>query len=632
LTKFGIAEVHHSRTPARWNRAGNAQPGTAVGRSNVTRTLLQHPLLRLAGRLKPIAWQAGGAYGATVAAMLVSLAVPRVLGLLVDAALGEDVPGLAWLPGAGTTAGLVWGAGLLVAIAIARAGLSFVQRYGTAWVGRTVATGFRRDVFDQLLRLDVAFHDRSSVGQLMTRVTDDTDKVRQFAAVAVAELLSIAVLLIGALVLLTALDPVLAWVALAPLPVLAALAVLGARRLSPRFLDVQQATGRLTARLQESLAQIRVLQAFTAEGRTGDRYVAGNEDLYGKRLGLARIFTTVFPAMSGILGLTSAAVLLIGGRRVIAGELTIGTLLAFNSYIFLLGQPVRRLGFFLNLASRASVSARRVYELLDLEPALAPGRDDLAGARGRVSWEGVDFAFGEGDELVLRDITLDVERGEHVAVVGVSGAGKTTLVNLLIRLYDPLRGTVAVDGRDLRGASREGIRDVVGFVEQDAFLFSATVAENVEFARPGATREQVERACRLAGAHDFVMDLEDGYDTVIGERGVTLSGGQRQRIALARALVMEPRVLVLDDAISAVDARTEERIRASLRESRDGRTLVTVAQRLSTILSADRIVMLERGRIVERGTHRELLAAGGPYARLFRATAAATTVTEEVGA
>ncbi len=557
--------------------------------------------------------------------MLVALAVPRALGLLVDAALGVEVPALDLLPGAGTPSGLLWGAVALVVLSIGHAGLSFAQRYGTAWVGRTVATDFRRDVFDQLLSLDVAFHDHSSVGQLMTRVTDDTEKVRQFAAVAVAELLSIAVLLIGALTVLTGLDPVLSVVALAPLPVLAAMAVIGARQLTPRFLDVQRATGGLTARLQESLAQIRVLQAFTAEKRTADGYVAGNEDLYGKRLGVTRIFTTIFPAMSGILGLTSAAVLLVGGQRVIAGDLTLGTLLAFNSYIFLLGQPVRRLGFFLNLSSRAGVSARRVYELLDHRPTLVPGADDLEDAQGRLRWDGVDFAFGEGD-LVLRDVTLDVAPGEHVAVAGASGAGKTSLVSLIIRLYDPQGGTVAIGGRDLREVSREGIRDVIGFVEQEAFLFSASVHDNVAFAKPDATREEVERACRLAGAHDFIMELPDGYETLIGERGVTLSGGQRQRVALARTLVTEPRVLVLDDAISAVDARTEERIRESLLSSTQGRTLVTVAQRLSTILAADRIVMLERGRIVERGTHRELLAAGGPYARLFRATAAATDV------
>jgi len=633
--------------PALHHRQGNDAARSRVGPTRIEETALRiaadrPALVRLLGRLRPLAWLAAGAFTATIAATAVALVAPLALRSIVDGAITPGSGALEWLPGELTgRALLVGGAGALIVLGVLRAGLSFLQRYGTAWVGRTVATDLRRDVFARLVSLDLAYHDRARVGQLMTRVTDDTEQVRQFTATAAAELVNIAVLLIGAAVILLRIDPLLAAIALSAVPVLAVMAVWAAKELGPRFLLVQRATGGLTARLQESLAQIRVVQAFTAEGRTATAYEADNEVLYARRTGVARVFTTIFPAMSLVLAVATAAVLGVGGQRVIAGELTIGTLVAFESYILLLGMPVRRLGFLLNLAARASASATRVYELLDRQPALAdpvaPRRLDRA--EGWLAWEHVDFAYdtgaetgagsesgsGSGSEATLRDVTLTVEPGEHVAIVGRSGAGKTTLVQLLPRLYDPTRGVVRIDGVDVRELTRADLRAAVAYVEQEAFLFSASVHDNVAFGAPDATREQVETATRLAGAHDFVSDLPEGYDTVVGERGVTLSGGQRQRVALARALVTAPAILVLDDAVSALDAGTEGRIRAALRAEAGRTTIVSVAQRLSTILAADRIVVLEGGRVVEKGTHGELLAAGGAYARLFARTLATRT-------
>lgn len=591
-------------------------------------SLRRHPLVRLVGRLRPIAWQAAGAYGAMLVASGIALVVPLFLRDVIDAAIGARTDALGFLPdGLSSRQRLLAGAGVIVGLSLVRAVVSFWQRYGTAWVGRTVATSLRADLLAHLVDSDLAFHDRASVGQLMTRVTDDTEQVRAFAATGVADLANIVALLVGTAVLLWGIDPVLAPIALGAVPIVALLGVLGARMLVPRFRSLQSARGGLSARLQESLAQVRVVQAFHAEQRTSARYDRDNEVVFERRMVLARIFTTVFPAMRAVLGLATALVLLVGGQRVADGVASIGTIVAFTTYIVLLGEPVRRLGFLLNLAARASASARRVQELLDRPagPSLAAPTTRataLPHPRGEVRFDGVRFGYGDEPD-VLGGVDLTVAPGEHVAIVGRSGSGKSTLIALLLRLYEPDAGRVMVDGVDVRDLSRDELRRRIAVVEQEAWLFSASVAANVRFAAPDASDEAVDEVVRTAGAAAFVDDLDDGVDTLVGERGVTLSGGQRQRVALARALLVGAPVLVLDDAVSAVDARTERTIRdAVTSDVTGGPTIVSVAQRLSTILAADRIVVLEHGRIVEQGTHGELVEAGGSYAELFRETLA----------
>ena len=463
-----------------------------------------HPLRRILARLRPIAWQAAGAYGAMVVASGVALVVPLLLRDVVDAAIGERPEALGFLPdGLGEEQRLLAGAGVVVGLALLRALVSFWQRYGTAWVGRTVATRLRRDLMARLIDAELSFHDRASVGQLMTRVTDDTEQVRAFAATGVADLFNIVALLAGTAWLLLGVDAALAPWALGAVPIVAAMAIWGARLLTPRFRALQAARGGLSARLQESLTQVRIVQAFRAEARTSAAYDADNEGVYERRLGLARIFTSVFPGMSAVMALATAGVLWVGGNRVVSGDTTVGTVVAFTSYIVLLGEPVRRLGFLLNLASRASASAGRVFDLLDSAPVHSGARADVAeGARragGAVAWEGV--TFGYGDRPVLRDVDLRVEPGEHVAVVGRSGSGKSTLVALLAGLYPADEGRVTVDGADVRHLSPTARRRAVSVVEQEAFLFSASVADNIAFSRPDATRGEVEEAGRLAGVH-----------------------------------------------------------------------------------------------------------------------------------
>jgi len=442
----------------------------------------------------------------------------------------------------------------------------------------------------------------------MSRATVDLQSIRFFLGYGLIWVIQSALTILFAAVAMFVLDPVLALLALAPVPFLVATATRYSRRNRPAEQEVQQRVGELTTSAEESISGIRIVKAFARERHMIGRFRHSANRVFEQSMVSTRLQSFYTPLMGFLPNLGLAAVLMVGGLQVINGHANIGHLTAFYVYVVLLSGPVRWLGMSLSMAQRAVASGNRMFEILDREPSMEspPGAPPLPEGRGQVSLQRVTLRY-DGAEPALTGIDLEVDPGRTVALVGPTASGKTSLVGLLARLYDPSEGRVVIDETDIKEVDLASLRSEIAFVADDSFLFSDTVAGNIAYARPDATREQIEAAARRAQAHEFVTRLPDGYDTVVGERGLTLSGGQRQRVAIARALLAEPRILILDDATSSVDARTEAQIKAGLREAMKGRTTFIVAHRLSTISLADEIVVMDRGRIVDRGTHEELL-------------------------
>ncbi len=553
--------------------------------------------VRLLGFLRPYKW---------------SLAVSIVLAVLSQA--GQF--GFAFLTGAGL-AKAVHGddrrALQLIVLAVILVGIA----RAIFMVGRRLISGrqalgvefdMRSALYAHLVRLSFGFYDRHQTGQLMSRATVDLQSIRFFLGYGLIWISQSALTILFAAALMFVLDPLLAVIALAPVPFLVATATRYSRRNRPAEQEVQQRIGEVTAGAEESISGIRIVKAFARERHMLDRFRHSVNRVFEQSMVSTRLQAFYTPLMGFLPNLGLAAVLLVGGNQAINGSLSVGSLVAFYGYVILLSGPVRWLGMSLSMAQRAVASGNRMFEILDRQPSMEspPGAPPLPEGRGQVSLQRVTLRY-DGAEPALTGIDLEVEAGRTIALVGPTAAGKTSLVGLLARLYDPSEGRVVIDGADIKEVDLASLRSEISFVADDSFLFSDTVAGNIAYAKPHATQEQIEAAAKRAQAHDFVMRLPDGYETVIGERGLTLSGGQRQRVAIARALLAEPRILILDDATSSVDARTEERIKQGLRNAMEDRTTFIVAHRLSTISLADEIVVLDRGRIVDRGTHEELL-------------------------
>jgi ABC-type multidrug transport system fused ATPase/permease subunit len=537
-----------------------------------------------------------GAMGATVL-------IPYLTGRAIDAIRVHDRHALT-----------LWVIAIGVA-GIARLGLSVVRRVVAGRVSLGVELDLRNRLYGQLQRLELAFFDRQQTGQLMSRATVDLQAVRFFLGyglIFIAQSL-LSILLAGVAMFL--LRPELAALALAPVPFVVLIAFRFGHRSRPALQEAQQRIAELTAEAEENVSGVRVVKAFAQEDRQLARFRHSVQRVFDQQIYATRIQALYGPMISFLPNLGLAAILLVGGREVISGSLSVGSFTAFYAYLLMLISPMRTLGYMLGASQRATASGARIFQILDREPRITtpPDAPALPDGPGRVSLSDVGLTFESSPRPALTGIDLEIEAGRTVALVGAMGAGKTALVSLLPRLYDVSTGAVRIDGADVRSVDVVSLRREIAVVNDDPFLFSATVHDNVAYARSDASREEVERAAQAAQADGFIAELPDGYDTMVGERGLTLSGGQRQRIAIARAILADPRILVLDDATSSVDASTEQQIKLALREVMSGRTTFVIAHRLSTIALADEIVVLEDGRVAAHGSHEELLERSDLY-------------------
>jgi ABC-type multidrug transport system fused ATPase/permease subunit len=496
----------------------------------------------------------------------------------------------------------------LLGAGILRLLLTVGRRLIAGKVSLAVEFDLRQRFYEHLQKLELGFFDGQQTGQLMSRATVDLQSIRFFLGYGLIWVSQSALTILFAAVAMFVLDPVLALLALAPVPFLVATATRYSRRNRPAEQEVQQRIGEVTANAEESISGIRIVKAFARERHVLDRFRHSVNRVFEQSMVSTRLQAFYTPLMGFLPNLGLAAVLLVGGLQVIHGHTNIGHLTAFYLYVVMLSGPVRWLGMSLSMAQRAVASGNRMFEILDREPSMQspPGAPPLPEGRGQVSLQRVTLRY-DGSEPALTGVDLEVDPGRTVALVGPTASGKTSLVGLLARLYDPSEGRVVIDGADIKEVDLASLRREIAFVADDSFLFSDTVAANISYARPDASTQEIEAAAKRAQAHDFITALPEGYDTIVGERGLTLSGGQRQRVAIARALLAEPQILILDDATSSVDARTEAQIKAGLREAMEGRTTFIVAHRLSTISLADEIVVMDRGRVIDRGTHAELL-------------------------
>lgn len=539
---------------------------------------------------------------------LIEMSFPAIIRQVIDIGLKDN-----------NNRFLMFSAGIILVLGLIKALVSFREQYLTEWIAHHVAYDLRNRLYDHIQRLSFQYHDHMPTGQLISRVIEDVRSLQNFTGHGLVELARIIILLFGIGIYLFSRHPLLAAIAISPLIPLILLTTDFGKRVGRLFLAVDNTLGELSSILQENVIGVQVVRAFAQEKFETERFDQTNRKLYDRQITVVREWAKVMPSTIFLVTLGTILILWFGGQMAIRGEITVGELVAFNSYMLLLANPAQQLAWLVNAAGEAYAGLQRTYEILETKPNIQSPPNPMVCPpfRGEISFERVSFRYNEHERPILSDINLKIEPNQRVAIIGATGSGKTTLVNLIPRFYDVSEGAVKIDGIDVRRMDLSSLRRQIGIVLQTSLLFSTTIRENLAYGRPDASEEEIIAAAKAAQAHDFIMELPEGYDTVVGERGITLSGGQRQRIAIGRALLMNPRILILDDSTSSVDVQTEHLIQKALSVLMEGRTTLIIAQRLSTVKKADLILVMDQGRIIERGTHSQLLALNGFYRQIY---------------
>ena len=572
-----------------------------------------NPILRLRSIIKPYLPQIFLSLLGLALLTGLSLVVPRIMQQVIDKGLTRR-----------DTSYLVQAALLLLGLGLLTAALSGFQRYVSEWIGGHIGYDLRNRLYDHIQHLSFSYHDHAQTGQLISRCIEDVRSVQQFIGSSIVELAQMLFLLVGALGIMLTENWQLTLIAILPIIPLVLVTSNFGKRVTQLFFNVDFTLGELSARLQENVTGAQVIRAFAREDYEIQRFDQTNREYYHARVRVINSWSQVMPTTDFLVTACTILILWFGGQMVFKGTLTIGELVAFNAYVLMLASPAQQLTWLVNGAGEASAGARRVLEVLDTEPEIASPKVvkslseiRLSEIRGEVEFQGVELIYQDEENASLADVNLRVQPNQLIALIGATGSGKSSLINLIPRFYDVTAGAVLVDGQDVRNLDLVTLRRQIGIVLQTSLLFSDSIKANIAYGRPDASDEEIIAAARAAQAHEFIEELTEGYETVVGERGITLSGGQRQRGAIARALLMDPRILILDDSLSSVDTQTEKLIQEALDQLMEGRTTFVIAHRLSTVRRADLIVVMDGGRIVETGKHGELLNQGGLYREIY---------------